>query len=160
MLFLVVRFRPNLPVSSRLSTVIHRYFWFCRTIIHRYFWFCRTVIHRYFWFCRTVGTTSFAVQSISFKFLTENWKKGTRLKKFLPRRIFLIDVSNRWNCFYIHTSPHLLPFSGIFPVPSSLHWLDLCSNFAFYYQGVYWVDLLLSICDIIVSQKPYNGEWK
>ena len=28
----------------------------------------------------------------------------------------------------------------------------------FSYKGVYWVDLLLSICDVIVSQKPYNEE--
>ena len=28
----------------------------------------------------------------------------------------------------------------------------------FSYNGVNWVDLLLYICDVIVSQKPYNEE--
>ena len=43
---------------------------------------------------------------------------------------------------------------------SSLHWLILLSNCLFSYNRVYWADLLLSIGDIIVSQKSSNGEWK
>ena len=43
---------------------------------------------------------------------------------------------------------------------SSLLWLNLLSKSLFSYNGVYWVDLMLSIRDVIVSQKPYNGEWK
>ena len=43
---------------------------------------------------------------------------------------------------------------------SSLHWLYLLSKSSFLYNGVYWVYLMLSICDVIVSQKRYNGEWK
>ena len=42
---------------------------------------------------------------------------------------------------------------------SCLHWLDLLSNHLFQYNGVYWVDLMLSICDLIVIQKPNNEEW-
>ena len=40
-----------------------------------------------------------------------------------------------------------------FDCQSSLHWLILLSNCSFLYNVVYWVDLMLSICDIIVSQK-------
>ena len=36
---------------------------------------------------------------------------------------------------------------------SSLHWLDSRSNFSFSYNGLYWGDLMLSIWDLIVSQK-------
>ena len=41
---------------------------------------------------------------------------------------------------------------------SSLHWLDLLSKSLFLYNGVYWGHLVLSIYDVIVSQKMYNGE--
>ena len=52
----------------------------------------------------------------------------------------------------------ILPLLNFYSKYSSLHWLDLHSNFSFSYNRVYWVHLLLSTCDIIVSQKPYNGE--
>ena len=36
---------------------------------------------------------------------------------------------------------------------SNLHWLILLLNCSFSYSRLYWVDLLLSICDIMDSQK-------
>ena len=36
--------------------------------------------------------------------------------------------------------------------------LDLLSNCSFQYNGVYCVYQVLSVCDVIVSQKLYNGE--
>ena len=44
------------------------------------------------------------------------------------------------------------PFIHILKVVS----MDLISNCSFLYNGVYWVNLMLSICDVIVSQKTYN----
>ena len=48
--------------------------------------------------------------------------------------------------------------SARFYLASSLHWLNLLSNSSFLYNWVYWVNLMLSICEVIVSQKTYNGE--
>ena len=42
---------------------------------------------------------------------------------------------------------------GIRLPASSPHWVILLSNCLFLYNGVYWVDLMLSVCDVIVSQK-------
>ena len=78
------------------------------------------------------------------------------------------DSWNKWICFqgpdkmtlfggfcYFMCRPKA--FLHIFELHmSSLHWLDYPSNFLFSYNGAYWIDLMLSICDVIVSQKLYN----
>ena len=43
---------------------------------------------------------------------------------------------------------------------SSFHLLILLSNCSFSYNGVYYDCLEISICDIIVSRKGSNEEWK
>ena len=41
---------------------------------------------------------------------------------------------------------------------SSTHWIVLLTNGSFLYNGVYYNRLKLSIYDVIVSQKGFNGE--
>ena len=99
----------------------------------------------------------------SMMFLVQNYESFTTSKTVTSIDSTTAPLSDiRFPSVYICNINQVIltPFAHLFNIKyqSSLHWLIWLWIFTFWYNDECWVDLVLSICDIIVSQNMHNGE--